>query len=94
MNLDFVESRVANPVKLVDWGRMDESQTAICPCCGWRGRWGECAAAAAEEARVYACAECAMPLLVRVMPKVIPLRFINSAAAWREDDRRAANDSF
>ena len=91
MVLDFVESRVANPVKLVDWGTVEETQGAVCACCGWTGRLGECAQSATDGARVYACANCEMTLVVRAFPRTIPLRAFANARTWRENDLLAAN---
>jgi hypothetical protein len=91
MVLDFVESRVANPVKMVDWGAVDEAQGVVCSCCGWSGRLGECQQAAAEDTRAYSCRQCSMVLLARVFPQIIPLRFVAGSMEWRVKDRLAAN---
>lgn len=74
MVLDFVESRVANPVKVVDWGTVAETLGVVCPCCGWTGRLGECAQSSVHDARLYACVNCAMALVARVFPRTIPFR--------------------
>jgi hypothetical protein len=74
MVLDFVESRVANPVKLADWGEIEEAQSVVCGCCGWAGPLGECDNASVGDARAYTCRQCSMALVVRAYPNVIALR--------------------
>ena len=91
MVLDFGESRVTNPVKLVDWGTVEESQGVVCGCCGWAGRLGECAQASADDARIYACVNCEMTLVARAYPRTFPLRAVAHARTWRASDLLAAN---
>lgn len=91
MVLDFVESRVANPVKVVDWGTVEETLGVVCPCCGWSGHLGECAQSSIDDARLYACVNCAMALVARVFPRTIPFRVLASTRAWYASDLLAAN---
>jgi len=91
MVLDFVESRVTNPVRVVDWGTVDEAHNLVCPCCGWTGRLGQCDQCAADDARAYACPDCEMTLLARAMPRTIPFRVVATAETWRESDLWVAN---
>jgi hypothetical protein len=87
---NFVEARGTNPMKLVDWGAVDESQSIVCPCCGWSARLGECAQAPVEGARAYGCRQCAMVLVARVFPSVIQATFLTARRA-RSHKRWIAN---
>ena len=89
--LEFIQSRMENPVKLADWGAVDEGQGIVCPCCGWSGRLGQCVKAPAGDARAYACGECGMWLVARALPSVIPFRTVRPSRDWRRVDRLAAN---
>lgn len=89
--LEFVESRVANPVKLADWSEVEEGQAVVCPCCGWAGRLGLCDVGSVQGARAYGCAECGMTLVARAVPSVLPLRRVQRMTEWRRTDRMAAN---
>jgi hypothetical protein len=87
MVLDFVESRVTNPVKLVDWGSVDDGHAVLCPCCGWRGHLGDCAQTSTMETRTYACDRCEMILVARVAPNVFSLSVPAAPKEWWEHDR-------
>ena len=86
MVLDFVESRVTNPVKMADWGAVDESRGVLCPCCGWKGSLGECAKTTTPDARTYACDQCSMVLVARVASSIIALG-VPAVREWWEHDR-------
>jgi len=87
---DIVENRVTNPVKMADWGAVDESRGALCPCCGWKGSLGECAKTTVSDARTYSCDQCSMVLVVRVAPSVIPLRVLAGREWWEQDRLNSA----
>ena len=91
MVLDFVESRVANPVKLADWGDVDEARGVVCGCCGWSGPLGECAVSPVGDAKAYVCGQCGMALVVRAYPRVFSLKTTGRLKPWRDANSFVAN---
>jgi len=89
--LEFVQNRVANPVKLADWGDVEEGQPVVCPCCGWSARLGQCSKVFTEDSRAYSCEDCGMTLLARALPALVPFTLARATIEWRRADVLVVN---